>query len=84
MDNPQSTEFESKASIKESIRCRVTKYSSNTKDIYSWEAEMIKTDDFEETSKEFRSIYDSLQHLSVNVNETNAILKENMLNPQSP
>ena len=57
MDNPQTIEFESKISVKESIRCRVIKYSSNTKDIYSWEAEMLKTDDFEEASKKFRAIY---------------------------
>ena len=28
------------------------KYSSNTKDVYSWEAEMLKTDDFKEASNE--------------------------------
>jgi hypothetical protein len=75
MDNPQTIEFESKISVKESIRCRIIKYSSNTKDIYSWEAEMLKTDDFEGASKKLRAIYNSLQHLSVNVNGANAVFK---------
>ena len=80
MDNPQTIEFESKVSVKEA-KCRVIKYSSNTKDIYSWEAEMIKTDDFEEASKKFSSIYNSLQLLSVNVNGTNAVFKGDYVKP---
>jgi hypothetical protein len=51
------------------------KYSSITKDIYSGEAEMLKTDDFEEASRKFQAIFNSLQHLSVNVNDTNAVFK---------
>ena len=81
MDNPQTTEFESKVLVNESTRCRVIKYSSNTKEIYSWEAEMIRTDDFEEASKKFRSIYNSLQLLSVNVNGANAVFKGDYVKP---
>ena len=81
LDNPQTIEFESKVSVKEAIKCRVIKYSSNTKDIYSWEAEMLKTDDFEEASKKFRAIYNSLQHLSVSVNGTNAVFKGDYIKP---
>jgi len=81
MDNPQTAEFESKISMKEAVKCRVFKYSSNTKDIYSWEAEMLRTDDFEEASKKFRAIYNSLQHLSANVNGTNAVFKADFVKP---
>ena len=81
MDNPQSIEFESKIEMKEAVKCRVFKYSSTTKDIYSWEAEMLKTDDFEEASKKFKAIYNSLQHLSVNINGTNAIFKADYIKP---
>ena len=81
MDNPQTIEFESKVSVKESIRCRVIKYSSNTKDIYSWEAEMLKTDDFEEASKKFRALYNLLQHLSVSINGANVVFKGEYINP---
>ena len=81
IDNPQSSEFESKVAPKEAIRCRVIKYSSNTKDVYSWIAEMLKTDDFEEASKKFTAIYNSIQHLSVNVNGSNAVFKADYTRP---
>ena len=81
MDNPQTIEFESKVSVNEATKCRVIKYSSNTKDIYSWEAEMLKSDDFEEISKKFKSIYNSLQHLSANIDGMNAVFKAEYIKP---
>jgi hypothetical protein len=81
MDNPQSVEFESKVLLKEAIKCRVFKFSAATKDIYSWEAEMLKTDDFDEASKKFRAIYNSIQNLSVNVNGANAVFKADFVKP---
>lgn len=81
VDNPQTTEFDSKISVKDAVKCRVIKYSSATKDIYSWEAEMLKTDDFEDASKKFKAIYNSLQHLSVNINGANAVFKGEYIKP---
>lgn len=81
VENPQTIEFDSKVSVKDALKCRVIKYSSNVKDIYSWEAEMLKTEDFEEASKKFRSIYTSLQHLSVSINGANAVFKGEYIKP---
>lgn len=81
VENPQTIEFDCKVSVKDAVKCRVIKYSSTTKDIYSWEAEMLKTEDFEEVTKKFRSIYNSLQHLSVNINGTNAVFKGGYIKP---
>jgi len=81
VENPQTIEFDCKVSVKDAVKCRVIKYSSNTKDIYSWEAEMLKTDDFEEVSKKFKAIYTSLQHLSVNINGTNTVFKGEYIKP---
>lgn len=81
IDNPQSVEFECRSSVKDAVGCRVIKYSSNIKDIYSWEAEMLKTDDFEVVSKKFRSLYNSLQHLSVNINGINAVFNAEFVKP---
>ena len=81
IQNPQSVEFECLVTVKDAIRCRLIKYSSNLKDIYSWEADMIKTDDFETVSKKFRELYNSLQHLSVNINGSNAVFKGDYINP---
>jgi len=82
-NNPQSTEFDCKASVKGANSCQVIKYSSSKKEIYSWEAEMLKTDDFEEAAKKFRSIYTSLEHLSVDVNGIIAVFKGVYVKPTS-
>ena len=81
IENPQSTEFECLVTVKDAIKCKLIKYSSNIKEIYSWEAEMIKTDDFEEASKKFRAIYNSLQHLSVNINGSTTVFKGDYIKP---
>lgn len=81
MNNPQSTEFDCKSSVKDATKCRVIKYSSAVKEIYSWEAEMFRTETFEEASKKFRSIYNSLQHLSVDINGAKTIFKGNYIKP---
>jgi len=81
LQNPQSIEFECLVTIKDAIKCRLVKYRSNVKDIYSWEADMIKTDDFETASNKFRTLYNSLQHLSVNINGTTAVFKGDYIKP---
>ena len=81
IENPQSIEFESLVKVKDAIKCKLIKYSSNIKEIYSWEAEMIKTDDFEEASKKFSAIYNSLQHLAVNINGSTAVFKGDYIKP---
>jgi hypothetical protein len=62
------------------IKCRIIKYSSNIKDVYSWEAEMLKSD-FEETSKKFRAIYNSLQHFPVEINGFNVVFQAEFIKP---
>ena len=81
IENPQSIEFECLVTVKDAIKCKLIKYSSNVKDIYSWEAEMIKTDDFEAASQKFKAIYNSLQHLSVDINGTTAVFKGDYIKP---
>ena len=56
-------------------------YSSNTKEIFSWEAEMLQTEGFEEASKTIRSCYNSLQHLSVNISGVNAVFQGDYIQP---
>ena len=81
IENPQSIEFECIVKVNDAIRCKLIRYSSNAKEIYSWEAEMMKTDDFETASKKFRAIYNSLQHLSVNINGATAIFQGDYIKP---
>ena len=81
IENPQSIEFECLVIVKDAIKCKLVRYSSNAKEIYSWEAEMMKTDDFEAASKKFRAIYNSLQHLTVQINGTTAIFQGSYIMP---
>ncbi|HEX6847443.1 MAG TPA: hypothetical protein VF144_10705 [Chitinophagaceae bacterium] len=81
VDNPQTREYECLVTIKDAIKCKLIKYSSNAKDICSWEAEMMKTDDFEIVSKKFRTIYHSLQDLSVNINGSTIVFKGDYIQP---
>jgi hypothetical protein len=81
MNNPQAIEFECRAFVMDAIRCRVIKHSSTVKDIYSWEADMFKTDNFEVASKKFRAIFNSLQLLSANINGATAIFKGDYITP---
>lgn len=79
--NPQTIEYSCKATVKDAASCRVIKYSSASRDIYSWEAVMMITDDFEEATKKFRSLYNAIQHLSVDINGTKAIFKGDYQQP---
>ena len=81
IENPQTIEFECLVTVKDAIKCRLVKYSSNVKEIYSWEADMLKTDDFETAAKKFRELYNSLQHLSVNINGSTAVFKGDYIKP---
>ena len=81
MQNPQSIEFECLVTVKDAIKCRLIKYSANTKDIFSWEAEMLRTDDFEDASKKFRAIYNSLQHLTVKINGSTSVFQGEYIKP---
>ena len=42
---------------------------------------MTKTDDFEAAAKKFRTIYNSLQHLSVNINGSTVVFKGDYIKP---
>jgi len=81
IENPQSIEFECLVAVKDAIKCKLIKYSSNVKEIYSWEAEMIKTDNFETASKKFKAIFNSLQHLTVKINESTAVFQGEYIKP---
>jgi hypothetical protein len=81
IENPQSIEFECLIKVKDAIKCKLIKYSSSVKEIYSWEAEMMKTDDFETASKKFRAIYNSLQHLTVKINGSTAVFQGDYIKP---
>jgi hypothetical protein len=64
-EKPQSTDYECTFKVKGAEESIITKYSAKNKSIYSWQALMLTTDDFEEAKKKFRSLYTRLNHLAV-------------------
>ena len=81
IENPQRVEFECLIKVKDAIKCKLIRYSSSVREIYSWEAEMMKTDAFETASKKFRAIYNSLQNLTVKINGSTAVFQGDYIKP---
>jgi uncharacterized membrane protein YgaE (UPF0421/DUF939 family) len=80
-DNTQTAEYSCTISVKDALECKVVKFSATTKEIYSWEAIMLRTDDFEEAAKKFKTLYNSLQHLSADINGSRAVFNGEYVKP---
>jgi hypothetical protein len=62
---PQTTDYRSSLLITGAQECSVTKYSSKKKEIYSWQALMLTTEDFDKAKRKFRALFDQLNNISV-------------------
>ena len=80
-ENPQSTDYRCVITLKGAEECIVSKFSAKGKEVYSWQAVMLTTEDFEEAVKKFKSLYNSIQRLAVEVNGTNAVLSAEFVKP---
>jgi hypothetical protein len=69
-NNFQSTDYRSTIVITGAEECSVTKYNAKKKAIYSWQALMLTTDDFETAKKKFKTLYGQLNNLSVQLAST--------------
>src|SRR5437588_686504 len=63
--NPQTVEYASLLQIDKAQECTITKYSSDTKPIYSLQAVMLRTEDFAEAEKRYKWIFAQLKGLNV-------------------
>ncbi len=68
--NPQSTDYISRVSIKNAEQCFVTTYTSSGKAVYSWQARMNSTENFEDAVKLYKSIYQQLNGLNISIDGT--------------
>jgi hypothetical protein len=64
-ENPQSTEYASQIKLGDAEQCVVTRYSSGSKAIYSWQALMFVTEDFEQASKKYKWLFNQLKGTNV-------------------
>jgi len=64
--NIQTTDFESKVSIPGSP-CVLTQYSSTKKAIYSWRADLLEEEEFEEAKKRFKELYNQIRNTIIKI-----------------
>ena len=65
-ENIQTIDFYSKVQIP-GISCVLTQYSSTKKDIYSWRAELLEEEEFEEAKKRYKEIYSQIRNTIVKI-----------------
>jgi len=66
IQNPQSTDYHCNIAINDAEESLITKYTSSDKNIYSWQAVMLTTEDFEAAKRKFHSLYSVLNNHPVN------------------
>lgn len=80
--NPQSTDYHSNITLQGSEDCSVTKYSSTNNEVWSWQAVMLTTDEFETAKKKFKTLFTELNNLAVNIEgQPSSVFKGNFETP---
>jgi hypothetical protein len=65
-ENIQTTDYYSKVQIP-GIPCVLTQYSSAKKAIYSWRAELLEEEEFEEAKKRFKELYNQIRNTIIKI-----------------
>ncbi|HEX6332606.1 MAG TPA: hypothetical protein VFZ78_00180 [Flavisolibacter sp.] len=65
-ENPQTVEYGTLLEFKTAEENTITKYIS-PRSIYSWQAVMLTTEEYEEARKKYRWLYDQLRVMTVNL-----------------
>ncbi len=63
--NPQTVEYQSLLMATGAEACGITEYSYSQTPVYSWQALMLSTEDFEEAAKKYKSIFNQLKGTNV-------------------
>lgn len=65
-ENAQSTDYECNFKVSGAEEVIITRYSAK-KEVCSWEAVMLTTENFEKAKQKFKSLYNQLNNLGVNL-----------------
>ena len=63
--NPQTVEYASLVKPDKAERAVITQYSSNSKDVYTWHATLLVTEDYAEAEKKYKWLYNQLKGMNV-------------------
>jgi len=66
-ENPQTVEYASQVHLSGAEECVITQYTG-AKPIYSFQAVMLTTEDFEEASKKYKWLYSQLKGMTIKLN----------------
>lgn len=67
--NPQTVVYTSRLDFKEAEHNSIVEYRSSGHSIYSWQALLLTTEDFEEASKKYKWLYNQLKVMTVKVED---------------
>jgi hypothetical protein len=59
--NPQSTEYRSKVKVANAPQCSIIAYSSGSKPVYSWQALVYATEEYDAAAKKYRWLYQQIK-----------------------
>lgn len=71
-EHPQSTDYQCNFKVYGAEECRITRYSAK-KEVCSFEALMLTTDNFEKARQKFKSLYNQLNNLSADLGNSRNI-----------
>ena len=63
--NPQTVEYASQLKLADAQECIITKYSSGAKPIYSWQALMFVSEDFDAAYKKYKWVFSQLRGMNI-------------------
>ncbi|HEY9363878.1 MAG TPA: hypothetical protein VIQ00_11485 [Chitinophagaceae bacterium] len=69
LQNPQVISFTSTIQADGAQECSVAKYSAGKRDIYSWQALMLTSEDFEDAIKTYKKIYTQLNNVPLKISK---------------
>ena len=64
-ENPQTTSYECTFKVAGAENSSITRYSASNKKVYSWQALMLTTDDFEKAKEKVHALYRQFNQLGV-------------------
>lgn len=65
--NTQSIQYACRITVHGSEESSITRYSSTSNPVYSWEAVMLTTEDFEKARQKFRALFNQLNNMQVKI-----------------
>lgn len=65
VENPQSTGYRCNLEIEGAEECTITRYTSDEEPIYSWQALMLTTENFNVAKRKFKLLFDQFNNMAI-------------------